>query len=40
MPCLIMLRLTCYPGEKNEYEKGLSYCVSIIGTFFLAWVFN
>tara|TARA_B110000503_G_C7151919_1_gene415600 strand:+ start:2636 stop:2743 length:108 start_codon:yes stop_codon:yes gene_type:complete len=35
-----MLKVTCYPGEKDEYEKGLSYIVSICGTFFVAWVFN
>ena len=39
-PVEVLLQLTCYAGEKDDYERGMTYVVSICGTFFLGWTFN
>ena len=40
LPVKIMLIITCYAGEKDDYDRGLSYVVAFCGTFFLGWTFN
>ena len=32
--------MTCYAGEKDDYDRGVTYVVSVCGTIFIGWIFD